>query len=202
MLSTRFTYPSVSFCSSASARRSSSSETSPSRLSSCTSRISSRRTLRTETLPSSAMLRAMRLSSRRRSSLSSGMGRRRVVPALAGALRDGEAQDLAVVLRVEAYVGVPDRPLYVLERVRVERRDREQPGLRHADVGDAPEVHLRPVGLDLDPVQQGGVGPPGPDGREVAPHGLHGALHPTLRGRAIDDVSPLAPPPPRTPRAP
>src|SRR5829696_3298180 len=84
-----------------------------------------------------------------------------LAPALLGELRDGKADYLAVVLWVEAYVGVPYTALDVLEGVRVERRDGEQPRLRRADVSDAPQGHARPVDLDLDTIEQRRVGPAG-----------------------------------------
>src|SRR5271166_33568 len=75
---------SVSFCSSTSARCSSSDEASPSAFSSRSCCIVSRRTLRIATRPSSARLRTTLTSSRRRSSVSSGIARRTTLPSLEG----------------------------------------------------------------------------------------------------------------------
>src|SRR5271165_81908 len=76
--------PSVSFCSSTSARCSSSEDASPSLLSSRRWCIVSRRTLRIDTRPSSASARTTLTSSRRRSSVSSGTTRRTTLPSLEG----------------------------------------------------------------------------------------------------------------------
>ena len=78
------TCESVSFWSSDSARRSSSSPTSPSLFSSRRSCITSRRTLRTATLPCSAMPCTTFTSSLRRSSVSSGIESRITWPSFEG----------------------------------------------------------------------------------------------------------------------
>src|SRR5215216_2641970 len=70
--------------------------------------------------------------------------------ALLGELGYGEAQDLAVIQRVETDIRVPYGALYVLEGARVERGHGEQARLGRADVGDAPQRYLRAVGVDLD----------------------------------------------------
>src|SRR5205823_13117126 len=75
---------SVSFCTSVSARRSSSCETSFSFSISLMSFMTSRRTLRTATRALSASCRRTLLISRRRSSVGGGMGIRITVPAVMG----------------------------------------------------------------------------------------------------------------------
>src|SRR6185437_1062760 len=82
--STSATCLSVSFCTSASARRSSSWETSFSLRSSLMSFMTSRRTLRTATRAFSASWRRTLVMSRRRSSVSGGIGMRMMVPAVIG----------------------------------------------------------------------------------------------------------------------
>src|SRR3954451_11188367 len=77
-------FASVSFCSSASARRSSSSPASPPSRSSRRSCMTSRRTLRILTRPSSAMWRTTLTISRRRSSVSAGIASRIMLPSLDG----------------------------------------------------------------------------------------------------------------------
>src|SRR5262249_43053791 len=76
--------PSVCFCRSVSARRSSSSPASPSFFSSRRSLITSRRTLRTAPRPSSATPLTTLTISRRRSSVISGIARRIRLPSLDG----------------------------------------------------------------------------------------------------------------------
>jgi hypothetical protein len=51
-----------------------------------------------------------------------------LLAAFLGEFGDGEAYDLAVVLRVEAEVGLVYRPLDGAQRLGVERRDRQEPG--------------------------------------------------------------------------
>src|SRR6185312_1962375 len=78
------TLPSVSFCSSTSARCSSSEDASPSLFSSRRCCIVSRRTLRIATRPSSARLRTTLTRSLRRSSVSSGTTSRTTLPSFDG----------------------------------------------------------------------------------------------------------------------
>src|SRR3954469_5051224 len=78
------TWSSVSFWTRSSARRSSSSPTSPFFTSSLRSCMTSRRTLRTATRPSSARWRTTFTSSFRRSSVSCGIGRRMSLPSFEG----------------------------------------------------------------------------------------------------------------------
>src|SRR3712207_2728934 len=101
-----------------------------------------------------------------------------VPPPLLGELGDREADDLAVVLRVEPDVRVPYGALDLLHGVGVEGGHGKQARLGHADVGDAPQGHPGSVDLDLDPVEQRRVRASGANGREVALHRLYGTAHP------------------------
>src|SRR5215212_873100 len=115
-----------------------------------------------------------------------------VPAALLCEFRYREPQYLAVVLGVEADIGVPYGALDVLEGVRVEGGDGEEPRLRGTDVRDAPKGHPRPVDLDLDPVQERGVRPARAYRREIAPHRLDGPLHPAFGRREIYNVRHLS----------
>ena len=107
--STWATYFAVVSSSSFSARRPSSSPISPSLTSLSMASLALRRTLRMEILASSALRLATLMYSLRRSSVSSG---------------NDHPDDVAVVARVDAEVGVADRLLDVAQGALVERGDR------------------------------------------------------------------------------
>ena len=135
---------------------------------------------RTETRPSSAMLRASLMSSRRRSSVSSGMGRRRILPSFCGLRPMSES----LMPRSIFFKELGSKGVTVSKRGRGRRRSRR------------PQGHARPVDLDLDPVEQRRVGAARVDGREVAPHRIDCSLHPPLGRRQTIHVGHLQPPPP------
>src|SRR5215204_1020778 len=103
-----------------------------------------------------------------------------------------QPQYLAVVLGVETDIGVPNGTLDVLEGVRVEGRNRQEPRLRRTDIRDASQGHPRPVDLDLDPVQERGVRPARAYRGEIALHRLDGPVHPAFGRREINNVRHLS----------
>src|SRR5215212_1389134 len=109
-------------------------------------------------------------------------------PTLLGQFRDREPQYLAVVLRVEADICVSYGTLDLFQGVRIEGGYRQEPCLRGADVGDAPQGHPRSVELDLDPVQERGVRPARAYRREITLHRLDSPVHPASGRRQIYDV--------------
>src|SRR5262249_21600172 len=78
-----------------------------------------------------------------------------ILAPLLGQLRDRQADQLAVVRRRQAEVGLLDRPLDRGDRVRVERLDRQHPRLGRADRRQLLERRLLAVVVDLAAVEQG-----------------------------------------------
>jgi hypothetical protein len=99
---------------------------------------------------------------------------------LLGELRDRQADDLAVVRRRQAELGLLDRPLDPLDRAGVVRLDREHPRLGHVDRRELVERRLRPVVVHLDAVEERRRRAPGPDGIELVRGRLHRLVHATL----------------------
>src|SRR5919201_1591325 len=105
---------------------------------------------------------------------------------LLGELRDGQADDLAVVRRRQAQVGLLDRALDRLQRVGVEGLNGEQSRLGRVDRGELLERRLLAVIVDLDAVEQRGRRAAGSQGRELRLRRLHRLVHPP--GRVLDQV--------------
>src|SRR4029079_19249346 len=101
-----------------------------------------------------------------------------VLAPLLGQLRDREPDQLAVVRRREAEVGIEDRAIDVLHDALVERRDREHARLRDADRGQLVDRHLGAVCRHLYAVEQGGRGPARAHGRELVAGALDALVHP------------------------
>src|SRR6185312_12212292 len=109
-----------------------------------------------------------------------------LLAALLGQLRDRQADELAVVVRRQPQIRLHDRLLDVPHHTLVERRDRQQPRLRHADRGQLVDRHLRSVRAHVDALQQRGRRAAGADGRELVTGGLDGLVHPP--GRILQHV--------------
>src|SRR5512133_520803 len=109
-----------------------------------------------------------------------------LLAALLGQLWDRQADDLAVVRRGQAEVGLLDRPLDRRQRARVERLHRQQPGLRRVDRGQLVERRLGAVVIDLDPVEQSRRGAARSQGVELVLGGLDGFVHPA--GRVVNEL--------------
>src|ERR671936_797101 len=105
---------------------------------------------------------------------------------LLGELRDGQADDLPVVRRRQAQVGLLDRALDRLQRVGVEGLNGEQSRLGRVDRGELLERRLLAVVVDLDAVEQRGRRAAGSQGRELRLRRLHRLVHPP--GRVLDQV--------------
>src|SRR5690242_15646009 len=114
-----------------------------------------------------------------------------VLAPLLGELRDREPDQLAVVRRREAEVGLEDAALDVLHDALVERRDREHARLGDADRGQLVDRHLGAVGGHLDAVEQGRRRPPRPHGHELVPGALDALVHPAggILQHVIDHVA-------------
>src|SRR5215216_2236277 len=100
---------------------------------------------------------------------------------LLGELGEGQADDLAVVGRVDAQVGVADGLLDRGGGVAVVRRDDQQAGLGGGDAGQLLERGRGAVVVDLEAVDQGGVGAAGADAAELLLGHLDGLAHLALR---------------------
>src|SRR5450755_1664273 len=74
--------------------------------------------------------------------------------ALLGQLRDGHADDLPVIARIEAEVALLNRLLDSAQRGAVVRRDDQHAGLRDADPSDALQRCRGPVVVDMQPLEQ------------------------------------------------
>src|SRR3954452_16087013 len=90
-----------------------------------------------------------------------------VPAALLGELREDDADDLAVVARVDPEVGVADRALHALQLARVVGLDDGHAGLGDLHRGELVERGPGPVVLDLDAVEHGRAGPAGAHAAEV-----------------------------------
>src|SRR4051812_2495714 len=90
------------------------------------------------------------------------------VPApLLGELREDDADDLAVVARVDPEVGVADRALHALQLAGVVGLDDGHTGLGDLHRGELVERGPGAVVLDLDAVEHGRAGPTGAHAAEV-----------------------------------
>ena len=141
--STLATYLSVSFWTSSVAFLSSSSEMALSFSSFLSWSLASRRTLRTATLASSPDLRASLPSSLRR---------------VFGQRRDGDADDLAVVHRGQAEVGLEDGLFHAGERAAIPGLDGDGAAIRYGDGRELADGRGRAVVINLDVVHKAGGG--------------------------------------------
>src|SRR5882757_8071399 len=98
-------------------------------------------------------------------------------PAFLGQLGYRDANDVAVVARVEAEVGVPDGVLDVAQLTGLVRLDDDQTGLGDVDAGQLRNGRGRPVVVDGEAGEHAGVGSTGPDGRQVVTRHRDGLLH-------------------------
>ena len=112
---------------------------------------------------------------------------------LLGELRDRQADELAVVRRRQAEIGLLDRLLDLLDRRRVERLDRQHARLGRVDRREVLERRRRAVVVDRDAVEQRRRRAAGAHGVEVLVRRLDRLVHP-LSGIAEKIVDQRAPP--------
>src|SRR4051794_14162969 len=104
-----------------------------------------------------------------------------LLAALLGQRRDRQADEVAVVRRVEPQVGVADRLLDRLDRARIEGLHREQLRLGRVDRRQLLERRRRAVVLDVDAVEERRRRAAGAHGPELRLRRLHRLAHPTPR---------------------
>src|SRR5512143_2375270 len=108
-----------------------------------------------------------------------------VAPTLLVERRDGDADDLAVVHRVEAEVRGEDRLVDEGDGGAVVRLDRERVGVEDGDVAELVERRERAVVIDPYAVEQGGGGLPGADLGQLAAERFDRFVHAV--GCVLDD---------------
>src|SRR3989440_585936 len=94
--------------------------------------------------------------------------------------RDGDADDLAVVGRVEAELGFLQSLLHRRDDAAVPGLDDDHASLGCADRGQLVERRGIAVVLDRDAIDQRGAGPAGPDGLDLLGQSIDALLHPAL----------------------
>src|SRR6185503_16459379 len=90
---------------------------------------------------------------------------------------DGDADGLAVVLRVQVEVRPADGLLDRLQERGVPGLDRDERGVGRREVAHLVERRRRAVVVDADAVQHGQGGPPGAHRAELLAHGLERRVH-------------------------
>ena len=94
--------------------------------------------------------------------------------------RDGDADDLAVVGRVEAELRFLQSLLHRGDDAAVPGLDDDHASLGYADRGQLVERRGIAVVLDRDAIDQRGAGPAGPDGLDLLGQSIDALLHPAL----------------------
>src|SRR5215217_1469973 len=121
--------------------------------------------------------------------------------ALLGELGDLQADDLSVVVRRQADVGLEDRPLDRLHGVLVVGLHRQQARLGGGDGRELLQGRHRAVVVHHDPVEQGRAGAARAHGAELAPRRVYGLVHVVARVReeVVDDAHVVTRVPTRSP---
>ena len=97
--------------------------------------------------------------------------------AVFGQRRDGDADDLAVVGRVNAQIALLNGLLHGGDHFAVPQGDNEHPGLRRGKVAQLVDGRRRAVIIHQDPVQGLGIGSAGPQGGILLGHHADGLGH-------------------------
>src|SRR5437763_8873647 len=99
---------------------------------------------------------------------------------LLGQWRDRQADDLAVVGRVEAQIGFLNSLLDRADGRAIVGLNDEQPRIGHADLRQPLKRGLGSIILHQDVVEDTGAGPAGPDGIQISLEVVHRAVHAPL----------------------
>ena len=99
---------------------------------------------------------------------------------LLGQRRNGQADDLAVVGRVETQIGLQNGLLDRADGRAIVGLNDEQPRIGDADLGQPLERGLSPIILHQDVVEDTGAGPAGPDRIHISLEVVHCAVHAPL----------------------